>query len=97
MRIPSMKCQVLQAFTKPKPQFSRQLASVRSLRRAVRRFQFETQQCGFAHDPVGRGSGTAIGRDVGHPPVVTGTAAPGSAGRADQDFVDAVRKLFPQS
>jgi hypothetical protein len=33
--------------------------------RAVRRFQVETQQCGVAHDPVGRGGGAAVGRDVG--------------------------------
>jgi hypothetical protein len=51
-----MKCQVLQAFTKPKPQFSDTAFSVCSLRWAAGRFQFETQWCGLAHDAVGRGS-----------------------------------------
>jgi hypothetical protein len=52
--------------------------------------QFETQQCGFTHDPVRRRGGTAVGRDVRHPPTVTRGAAPGGAGRADQDFVERV-------
>jgi hypothetical protein len=59
-----MKCQISQAFTKPRPQFIPRLGSVRSLRRAVRCFQFETQRRGFAHGLVGHAAGAALADTV---------------------------------